>query len=87
MAGPCFVVAHAAGGGRHAAWRAGNGTATTSRCGVAVGPGSAEAFLECDDPVCQRCLDLVRKDQGVPLVERDHEALEPAATVETVSLW
>jgi len=85
VADPCYFVAHADGGGRHAALAV---LTNTARCGVTVGPPDVDRpFLDCDEAVCQRCLDLVRKDQGVVLVERDHEALEPAATVETAELW
>lgn len=90
MSGPCYFVAHASGGGRHAApastWVTPSWTA--SRCGVAVGRSDpTQPFLECDEAVCQRCLDLARADAGVPLVERDHEAIEPAVTVEAPGLW
>lgn len=88
MSGPCYFVAHAAGGGRHAANLRVVGPSVKARCGVRVGPVDvARPFLACDEAVCQRCLDLVRSDQGVPLVERDHEAIAPAATVEAPGLW
>jgi len=85
---PCFFVAYADGGGRHAARLRVPGLHVNARCGITVGPADpALPFLLCDEPVCQRCLDLVRADQGVPLVLRPLEVVDGITTTERVDLW
>jgi hypothetical protein len=92
MSDPCYFVAHADGGGRHAlvldapvvdGWR-------RARCGVAVGPADpAQPFLDQDVAVCQRCLLLALRDTTppAPLVEGPVVTVQPCAVVDEPSLW